>query len=229
MRIPEIPKHAIEEKVVWLRNQHCPEATCPVPVVSLIEFDYGLYIDVKKDLKTKYDRLACLLPGQNIIYVDESTYDDPRQKPFALISIVKEFGMYCLHKTFLEMVKCDSFEKMERLINSFTNAERRWMNNQGWHFATELMVPDKALAPLIEGAVASGITHGVDWQSITKSLRNQYLAKACATSFGVPENALVYRIEHESEMVKNIINAFSVDCKDAGVVKPTDDKGLCAR
>jgi hypothetical protein len=84
-----------------LRQCLLPQNTLPVPVLDLAEFDLGLELDPKANLRRAGDIDALLLGDLNTIVVDRDAFMDPRAENRLRFSVAHEIGHLILQRDIL--------------------------------------------------------------------------------------------------------------------------------
>jgi hypothetical protein len=97
-KAPYLRRTDIWKQADELRQRLLPQATLPVPVLDLAEFDLGLELVPKANLRRAGDIDALLLGDLKTIVVDRDAFMDLRAENRLRFSVAHEIGHFVLHR-----------------------------------------------------------------------------------------------------------------------------------
>lgn len=96
-KAPWLRRSDIWRQADELRQRWWPSDALPVPVLDLAEFDLGLELVPKPNLRRAGDIEALLLGDLRTIVVDRDAFMDPRAENRLRFSVAHEIGHLILH------------------------------------------------------------------------------------------------------------------------------------
>jgi hypothetical protein len=122
LRRKDIWKHADE-----LRERLLPGGTLPVPVLDLAEFDLGLELDPRANLRRTGDIEALLLGDLKTIVVDRDVFIDRRAENRLRFSVAHEIGHLILHGELYRTLRHANLEGWRQFIKNIPEREKLWV------------------------------------------------------------------------------------------------------
>ena len=108
-------------------------------IESFITGKHGLIIDVHYHLKANHDTWAYMLINSNRIFVDNQLIDNDRLEKKFRFTIGEEFAHYLIHRDVF--AGCSTLEKRNRRYFSFSEIERKYIENNARALAAALLMP----------------------------------------------------------------------------------------
>lgn len=192
LRLVDIWKQADD-----LRERFLPQGTLPVPVLDLAEFDSGLELDPKANLRRAGD-IDALLPGDlKAIVVDRDAFMDRRAENRLRFSVAHEIGHLILHGDLYRNLRHANLEAWRQFIKGIPEREYAWLESHAYEFAGRFFVPPArlkvALNTAVETAYAAGFT---EWDTSGETALG-FIANHICRQFGVSAEVITRRLRIE--------------------------------
>ena len=131
----------------FLNNYH-PSLSLPIPIEEIAEQKLKLKITQIANLKKDYDVDGFLTSDLTTIFIDLNMYLNFESRTRS--TIAHEIGHLILHKEVFQKLNINSVEKLNYISTELTNEEYGWLEYQAYSFASQVLVPTKALFNALE-------------------------------------------------------------------------------
>ena len=201
IKAPYFSYEDLRRKADEFLAQHHPDATIPIPIEEIVEFELGMDIVPTPGLHQLLEVDAFITSDLREIWVDQFVYDSrPGRYRFTL---AHEIGHSILHADIFSSQSFHSIDEWKVFMNSIADKEHGWLEYQAYAFAGLVLVPAASLESAARQCVEKVKSEGIDlyenwdfaWSRIAA-----FLAKQFEVSTGVIER----RIEKD-----NLPNTFS--------------------
>lgn len=163
-KAPYLRRTDILRQADELRQRQLPQGTLPVLVLDLAEFDLGLELVPKTNLRRAGDIDALLLGDLKTIVVDRDAFMDPRAKNRLRFSVAHEIGHLVLHRDIFAGLRHATAAEWSDYISAIPEVEYGWVEWQAYEFAGRLLVPPEPLREAFQAAIQSAQAAGyADW------------------------------------------------------------------
>ena len=192
LRRPDIWKQADE-----LRERLLPQGTLPVPVLDLAEFDLGLELDPRANLRRAGDVDALLLGDLRTVVVDRDAFMDPRAENRLRFSVAHEIGHLILHGELYRSLRHANLEAWKQFIKDLPEREYGWLESHAYEFAGRLLVPPGPLTESLDEAVGTARNAGfTEWDASGETALS-FIANHICRRFGVSAEVIARRLRIE--------------------------------
>jgi len=139
-------------------------SSCIVQVLDLAEFDLGLELVPKMNLRRAGDIDALLLGDLKTIVVDRDAFMDRRAENRLRFSVAHEIGHLILHCEFCRNLRHANVAAWRQFIKDIPEREYGWVEWPAYEFAGRLLVPPEPLREAFQAAIQSAQAAGYsDW------------------------------------------------------------------
>lgn len=191
-KAPYLRRSDIWKQADELRQRLLPQATLPVP-----EFDLGLELVPKADLRRAGDIDALLLGDLKTIVVDRDAFMDRRAENRLRFSVAHEIGHLILHGELYRNLRHANLEVWRQFIKDIAEREYGWLESHAYEFAGRLFVPPgplkESLTEAIETARNAGFT---EWDASGETALS-FIANHISRRFGVSAEVIARRLRIE--------------------------------
>ena len=140
--------------------QHHPDATIPVPIEEIVEFELCIDIVPAPGLHQLLEVDAFITSDLREIWVDQFVYDSrPGRYRFTL---AHEIGHSILHADIFGAQSFHSIDEWKAFMNSIPDKEHGWLEYQAYGFAGLALVPRNPLEAATEQCVDLIRKEGID-------------------------------------------------------------------
>lgn len=149
---------------------HCP-GEIPVPIEEIVEFKFGINVIPIPGLLEIHEVDAFVSQDLKTIMVDNSVMESHSPNRYRF-SLAHELAHVILHAEVFSAVRFTSLGQWRKLLASFPEEDRSWLEWQAHGLAGLVLVPGDCLSREVRGAVTAARKRGV------KLLGNEDVAKA---------------------------------------------------
>lgn len=180
-----------------LRERFLPKDKLPVPVLDLAEFDLGMELDPKADLRRAGDIDALLLGDLKTIVVDRDAFMDPRAENRLRFSVAHEIGHLILHGELYRNLRHADLKAWKQSLKDMPEREYGWLESHAYEFAGRLLVPPALLKESLYQAVEIARTAGfTEWDASGETALG-FIANHICRRFGVSAEVIARRLRIE--------------------------------
>jgi hypothetical protein len=134
----------IRAKADEVLADHNPTGTIPVPVESIVEFDYEIGIIPIPGLKEVYEIDAFTGKNRTTIHVDSGVFES--RSPFRYrFSLAHELGHIVLHREVYDQIAFSSINEWKSALRQIPENRRNTLEFQAYDFAGLVLVPTEQL------------------------------------------------------------------------------------
>jgi hypothetical protein len=199
-KAPFLRRTDIWKQADELRERLLPHGTLPVPVLDLAEFDLGLELYPKADLRRAGDIEALLLGDSKTIVVDRDAFMDPRAENRLRFSVAHEIGHLILHGEFYRSLRHANLAAWKQFIKDIPEREYGWLESHAYEFAGRFLVPPGPLKELLNDAVETARTAGfTEWDASGETALG-FIANHICRRFGVSAEVIARRLRIEQRL-----------------------------
>jgi hypothetical protein len=196
-KAPYLRRTDIWKQADELRQRLLPQATLPVPVLDLAEFDLGLELVPKANLRRAGDIDALLLGDMKTIVVDRDAFMDRRAENRLRFSVAHEIGHLILHGELYRNLRHANLEAWREFIKDIPEREYGWLESHAYEFAGRFLVPPAPLKESLDEAVETARTAGfTEWDASGETALS-YIANHICRRFGVSAEVIARRLRIE--------------------------------
>ena len=196
-KAPYLRRTDIWKQADELRQRLLPQATLPVPVLDLAEFDLKLELVPKANLRRAGDIDALLLGDLKAIVVDRDAFMDRRAENRLRFSVAHEIGHLILHGELYRNLRHANLEAWRQFIKGIAEKEYGWLESHAYEFAGRFLVPpgplQESLGEAVETARAAGFT---EWDASGETALS-FIANHICRRFGVSADVVARRLRIE--------------------------------
>ena len=169
----------------------------PVDILSIVEFDLPLEIDVVAGLREIADVDALLLGDMKTIIVDKKDFMAKHAQNRLRYSVAHEVGHYVLHKEVVQDLGWRSVDEWIDTIDAIPEDQYTWLEQHAYEFAGRILVPRDELVRAFNGAIDLAEEKGFsDWDA-TGDASLQYVAQGVSREFRVSGDVIERRLKRE--------------------------------
>lgn len=140
-------KHLSYQKIGQISDEflakYHPKLSLPIPIEEIAENKLNLKIFEEMDLKKNYDVDGFLTSDLENIFIDFNLYMNFENR--TKFTIAHEIGHFVLHGELFKKLSINSVETLSTLSSKITDEEYDWLEYQAYSFASQVLVPKKAL------------------------------------------------------------------------------------
>ncbi|MBI2337572.1 ImmA/IrrE family metallo-endopeptidase [Candidatus Daviesbacteria bacterium] len=140
-------KHLTYQKIGQIADEflakYHPKLLLPIPIEEIAENKLNLKILEEMDLKKNYDVDGFLTSDLENIFIDFNLYMNFENR--TKFTIAHELGHFVLHGELFKKLSINSVETLNTLTSKITDEEYSWLEYQAYSFASQVLVPKKAL------------------------------------------------------------------------------------
>jgi len=140
-------KHLSYQKIGQISDEflakYHPKLSLPIPIEEIAENKLNLKILEEMDLKKNYDVDGFLTSDLENIFIDFNLYMNFENR--TKFTIAHEIGHFVLHGELFKKLSINSVETLSTLSSKITDEEYGWLEYQAYSFASQVLVPKKAL------------------------------------------------------------------------------------
>ena len=196
-KAPFLKRTDIWQQVDRLRDRLLPRDKLPVPVLDLAEFDLGLELVPKANLRRAGDIEALLLGDLKTIVVDRDAFMDPRAENRLRFSVAHEIGHLILHGELYRNLRHANLDAWRQFIKDIPEREYGWLEGHAYEFAGRFLVPSgplrESFGEAVEIAEGAGFT---EWDATGETALG-FIANHTCRRFGVSAEVIARRLRIE--------------------------------
>lgn len=196
-KAPYLRRTGIWKVADELRQRLLPQNTLPLPVLDLAEFDLGLELHPKANLRRAGDIDALLLGDLRTIFVDRDAFMDPRAENRLRFSVAHEIGHPILHRELYRNLSHASFAAWKQFFTDLPEREYGWLESHAYEFAGRFLVPPAPLRESLNNAVETARSAGfTEWDASGETALG-FIANHICRRFGVSAEVIARRLRIE--------------------------------
>jgi hypothetical protein len=196
-KTPYLRRTDIWKQADELRGRFLPQATLPVPALDIAEFDLGLELDPRANLRRAGDIDALLLGNLTTIVVDRDAFMDPSAENRLRFSVAHEIGHLILHGELYRRLRHANVEGWRQFIKDIPEREYGWLESHAYEFAGRFLVPPAPLRESMNAAVGTARTAGfTEWDASGETALG-FVANHLCRQFGVSAEVIARRLRIE--------------------------------
>jgi len=196
-KAPYLRRTDIWKQADELRQRLLPQGKLPVPVLDLAEFDLGLELDPRANLRRTGDIDALLLGNLKTIVVDRDAFMDQRAENRLRFSVAHEIGHLILHGQLYRDLRHANLEAWRQFIKDIPEREYGWLESHAYEFAGRFLVPPAALKGSFNEAVEIARNAGfTEWDASGETALG-FIANHICRRFGVSADVIARRLRIE--------------------------------
>jgi Zn-dependent peptidase ImmA (M78 family) len=174
---PYLPYDKLRKVAGEFLRQHHPQGTIPVPIESIIEFDFRMDVVPFPGLLSAYEIDSWLSNDLATIYIDEFVL---KKRPARYrFSLAHELSHKLIHADLFREVSFASFAEWNQIMASIPTREYGFIESQAYSLAGLILVPSAPLAAAYQIADKSADAAGISLRDM-----DAYAAKMVAASIG---------------------------------------------
>lgn len=140
-------KHLTYQKIGQIADEflvkYHSKLSLPIPIEEIAENKLNLKILEEINLKKNYDVDGFLTSDLENIFIDFNLYMNFENR--TKFTIAHELGHFILHGELFKKLSINSVETLNTLSSKITDEEYGWLEYQAYSFASQVLVPKKAL------------------------------------------------------------------------------------
>lgn len=196
-KAPYLRRTDIWKQADELRERFLPQGALPVPVLDLAEFDLGLELDPKANLRRAGDIDALLLGDLKTIVVDSDAFMDRRAENRLRFSVAHEIGHLILHGDLYCNLRHANLEAWRQFIKGIPEREYAWLESHAYEFAGRFLVPPAPLKERFNEAIEIARNAGfTEWDASGETAIG-FVANHICRRFGVSAEVITRRLRIE--------------------------------
>jgi hypothetical protein len=196
-KAPFLKRTDIWQQADRLRDRLLPQDKLPVPVLDLAEFDLGLELVPKANLRRAGDIEALLLGDLKTIVVDRDAFMDPRAENRLRFSVAHEIGHLILHGELYRNLRHANLDAWRQFIQDIPEREYGWLESHACEFAGRFLVPSGPLRESFGEAVQIAMSAGFTEWDATGETALGFIANHICRRFGVSAEVIARRLRIE--------------------------------
>jgi Zn-dependent peptidase ImmA (M78 family) len=178
----------------------CNPTIIPVPIEEAIEFNLGIEIVPKYNLKGETDAEAFLSLDLKTMYVDNKVYLDDRYLKRLRFTYAHEIGHLVLHRDIIQKIEFAGYKDWIDFIMHIEQDDLDWIERQASEFAGRLLVPRELLLneiQLLTNEINKYIRKVKAVENDIEDFLLEGISKKLSEKFMVSFDVLKYRIKKE--------------------------------
>jgi hypothetical protein len=196
-KAPYLRRADVQKQADELRQRLWPQGVLPVPVLELAEFDLGLVLDPKANLRRAGDIDALLLGDLRTIVVDRDAFMDLRAENRLRFSVAHELGHLILHGELYRTLRHANVEAGREFIKSMPEREYGWLESHAYEVAGRFLVPPAPLSESLNDAVETSQEAGfTEWDASGETALG-FIAGHLCRRLGVSAEVITRRLRIE--------------------------------
>ena len=196
-KAPYLRRTDISKQADELRQRLLPQGTLPVPVLDVAEFDLGLELDPRANLRRTGDIDALLLGDLKTIVVDRDVFMDRRAENRLRFSVAHEIGHLILHGELYRNLRHANLEAWRQFIKAMPEREYGWLESHAYEFAGRFLVPPMPLKECFNDAIEIARNAGfTEWDASGETALG-FIANHICRRFGVSAEVITRRLRIE--------------------------------
>jgi len=196
-KAPYLRRTDIWKQADELRERLLPQATLPVPVLDLAEFDLELELVPKTNLRRAGDIDALLLGDLKTVVVDRDAFMDPRAENRLRFSVAHEIGHLILHGELYRKLRHPDVDAWRQFIKNIPEREYGWLESHAYEFAGRFLVPPRPLKESFSDAIEIARNAGfTEWDASGETALG-FIANHICRRFGVSADVISRRLRIE--------------------------------
>ncbi len=192
IRAPYLPYDKLRKLAYDFQETYNPDREIPVPIESIVEFDFKMDIVPVPGLEDGFDIDSYITSDLKEIRVDDSIYRT--QETRYRFSLAHELSHKILHADVFSKLTFSTVQEWKKLPDTIPQDAYTWIESHAYSFAGLILVPEQELKVAFEAACESAEAAGIDLKTAdhtTRRFSDSKIAKQFNVSVPVIKKRLI--------------------------------------